>query len=411
MTPIDHPTTAPARIGHPSPTGPTIDTPTVTTASPPSPASTRRPGSTALLWLALVVTVTAPVVLNAVNLYRLSVDRLGLTGPAALALPVTLDAAALVALIVRLRALRDGDSAPGASLAVLAFAGISAWLAATEGHTVGGAVGALALGVLPIVAVVMLDLAVASIRRADLRAAGLLPGRAPVYSGLRWVLAPASTAKAWRHGVLWEDPDRMACLAATIPPDRVHGTPLGPPPAPPSGAGGTGTRPDGIDGGEDVEVHQLRPEDVADAPGRMPRPLLGRSADPGVGIGLPGRVTDHPPMDHPAGSGGEVAVGSAPSRAATGDTAPPARPGWQGTKRDLIRSLIASGIRDRADIVTACTARGVDVSAREVSRLLTTTTQPRPAPSPEGSLGRRPAVHGPNPTATVSPLRPGARIP
>jgi hypothetical protein len=172
------------------------------------------------------VTVTAPVVLNAVNLYRLSVERLGLTGPAALALPVTLDAAALVALIVRLRALRDGDSAPGASLAVLAFAGISAWLAAIEGHTVGGTVGAVALGVLPIVAVVMLDLAVASIRRADHRAAGLLPGRAPVYSGLRWVLAPISTAKAWRHGVLWENADRLACLAATVAPERIHGTPI-----------------------------------------------------------------------------------------------------------------------------------------------------------------------------------------
>jgi hypothetical protein len=108
---------------------------------------------------------------------------------------------------------------------VLAFAGVSAWLAAIEGHTVGGAVGALALGILPIVAVVMLDLAVASIRRADLRAAGLLPGRAPVYSALGWVLAAASTAKAWHHWALWENPDG-SCLAATTPPDRLTGTPL-----------------------------------------------------------------------------------------------------------------------------------------------------------------------------------------
>jgi hypothetical protein len=137
----------------------------------------------------------------------------------------------LVALIVRLpgpapRRLRHRRVPGGPRPAVLAFAGIKAWLAAIEGHTVGGPVGAVALGVLPIVAVVMLDLAVASIRRTDLRAAGLLPGRAPVYSGLRWVLAPVSTAKAWRHGVLREDADRLACLAATIPSERIAQTPI-----------------------------------------------------------------------------------------------------------------------------------------------------------------------------------------
>lgn len=177
----------------------------------------QRTAGSALLWLALVATTTAPVAINAVNLYRLSTDRLGLTGAAALALPVTLDGAALVALTIRMRALREGDGAPGASAAVLAFAGLSAWLAAVEGNAVGGVVGAVALGALPVVAVVMLELATASVHRKDLRAAGLLPSRPPMFSPLRWLLAPTSTFRAWRHGVLWERSDRDECLAATTP--------------------------------------------------------------------------------------------------------------------------------------------------------------------------------------------------
>ncbi len=276
-----------------------------------------RRGRAYLLWTALVLTVAAPVVLNAVNLYRLSVDRLGLTGPAALALPVTLDGAALVALIVRLQALRDGDSAPGASVAVVGFAGLSAWLAGVEGWTVGGTVGALALGVLPIVAVVMLDLAVGSIRRADLRAAGLLPGRAPVYSGLRWILAPRSTAAAWRHGVLWENPDRLACLAATtdLPP---------------------------------IVIRQHDPHE-AEQPA-VSAPEIEAPAQPALAAGR-----DALP---------ELAGQAAPA---------------VGTKRDLVRSLIEVGVLDRAGIVAECARHGVTVSDREVTRLLAEHRDPRPS--------------------------------
>jgi len=176
---------------------------------------TRRPAP--LLWVALLLTVAAPVAINATSLYRLSVERLGLHGPTGLALPITLDAAALLALVIRLRALRDGDAATGARLAVALFAGLSAVLAGIEGHAVGGIIGAVALGALPIVAVVMLSLTTSALRREDLRAAGLVPPRPPYFASLRWVLSPASTFRAWRHGILWEIPDRSMCLALTDP--------------------------------------------------------------------------------------------------------------------------------------------------------------------------------------------------
>jgi hypothetical protein len=316
-----------------------------------------------LLWVALVATVAAPVVLNAVNLYRLSVDRLGLTGPAALALPVTLDCAALVALIVRLRALREGDSAPGASVAVVVFAGLSAWLAAVEGWVVGGVVGAVALGVLPIVAVTMLDLAVASVRRADLRAAGLLPGRAPVYSGLRWALAPASTARAWRHGVLWENPDRHACLTATHPNPLIRITHL-----PPTGPAGTTQDPPG-----DTATHPAgevtATADVgapATHPGRVALPSTTTAQDPARDASGP-TLDPVPDTRHPDGRDTR--------RAGAG----PVEEAWTGTKRDLVRSLIRVGYLDRVGIVAECQRRGVDVSAREVTRVIREATAPRRA--------------------------------
>lgn len=283
-----------------------------------------------LLWVALIATVASPVALNAVNLYRLSVDRLGLSGAAALALPVTLDGAALVALIIRLRGIRDGDSAPGASLAVAGFAGLSAYLAGVEGHAVGGPIGALALGVLPIVAVVMLDLAVSSIRRDDLRAAGLLPGRAPVYSGLRWVLAPRSTATAWRHGVLWENPDRRACLTAT---STATGNATA---TRATRATGTGTAP---------------PTATGPAPDMSP-PVVAAGPVPGAGAARQPQVPGAP----------EAAPAS-----------------WAGSKRDLVRSLTAVGVLDRAGIVAECARHGVAVSGREVTRLLAEHRNPQPA--------------------------------
>ncbi len=283
------------------------------------PITARRPAR--VLWAALLLTVAAPVAINATSLYRLSVERLGLDGPVGLALPVTLDGAALVALVIRLRALRDGDAAAGASVAVALFGGLSAALAAIEGQAVGGLVGAIALGSLPIVAVVMLSLTTGALRREDLRAAGLIPPRPPYFSSLRWVLAPTTTFRAWRHGILWELSERSACLAATDA-QRVSVVSLGP-----ATSGGT------YSGGRS----ELTREGEPTVDGQDDEPLSA------VG-GIDGRER----------SAGPAANGH----------------GWVGTKRGLVRDLVAAGYRERAGIVAECARLGVEVSVREVGRIL-----------------------------------------
>jgi len=55
-------------------------------------------------------------------------------------------------------------------------------------------------------------------------------------------------------------------------------------------------------------------------------------------------------------------------------------PSWTGSKRDLIRSVVALGVLDRAGIVTECARHGVPVSHREVTRLLAEQRAARPAP-------------------------------
>lgn len=292
----------------------------------------RRPAP--LLWIALLLTVAAPVAINATSLYRLSVERLGLHGPVGFALPVTLDAAALVALVIRLRALRDGDAAAGASAAVTLFAGLSAVLAGIEGHAVGGAVGAVALGALPIVAVVMLSLTTSALRREDLRAAGLVSPRPPYFASLRWVLSPASTFRAWRHGILWEIPDRSMCLALTDP--RAV------------------TIVDVLDITHDDRVLS----DVRRSPGRDVTPMSATShpmdlhtSDLQAAVTQTETVTDTPEKPNPS-------------------TPPHVPSEWSGTKRGLVRDLVAAGYHDRVDIITECARLGVDVSIREVNRIL-----------------------------------------
>lgn len=48
-------------------------------------------------------------------------------------------------------------------------------------------------------------------------------------------------------------------------------------------------------------------------------------------------------------------------------------PSWSGTKRDLIRAAIATGLNRRSDITAACAEQGVTVSPREITAILAET--------------------------------------
>jgi len=119
---------------------------------------------------------------------------IGITGVAALGVPVTLDG---VAIIAALRAELSGESSGLYRLTLVGFTAASASANAWHGARAGGAEAALYLGGMSLAVAWLFVLSLRQIRTADRRAAEMVTERLPHFSGWHWTRYPGRTFRAW----------------------------------------------------------------------------------------------------------------------------------------------------------------------------------------------------------------------
>ena len=215
------------------PDRPSLDSAPVPVEASPStsPPERRRLAGTAVV-VPLLVVVAAPIALSFRTLTLYSRDQLGMSGGWEYLLPVSLDMAAVLCIVLAFRAVASGESPGLARYLVWIFAGGSALLAWREGLVVGGD-APYVLPVLPIIAAVMLDVVLRHALRGRLRDLGAIEAPLPRFRFVRWLVAPLETLRAWaasiRHGMT--SPQEalsfvrdVAALRRLTPVDRVrHG--------------------------------------------------------------------------------------------------------------------------------------------------------------------------------------------
>jgi hypothetical protein len=126
---------------------------------------------------------------------------IGVTGPAAWGVPVTLDGVSLVAALVALRAELAGEASGVYRATLFAFTGASAAANYWHGRHVGGEEAALYLGGMSVAVAVVFALALRQIRHEDRRRAGTVTGRLPRFSVAHWARYPRLTWRAWSLAV------------------------------------------------------------------------------------------------------------------------------------------------------------------------------------------------------------------
>lgn len=126
---------------------------------------------------------------------------IGITGPAAWGVPVTLDGVSLVAALVALRAELAGEASGLYRLTLFAFTAASATANYWHGRQVGGEQAALYLGGMSVAVAVVFALALRQIRHEDRRKAGTVTGRLPRFSVAHWARYPGLTWRAWSLAV------------------------------------------------------------------------------------------------------------------------------------------------------------------------------------------------------------------
>lgn len=126
---------------------------------------------------------------------------IGITGPAAWGVPVTLDGVSLVAALVALRAELVGEASGLYRMTLFAFTGASAAANYWHGRQVGGEQAALYLGGMSVAVAVVFALALREIRHEDRRKAGTVAGRLPRFSVAHWARYPGLTWRAWSLAV------------------------------------------------------------------------------------------------------------------------------------------------------------------------------------------------------------------
>jgi hypothetical protein len=165
------------------------------------------------MWLSLLVVALPPVGSSARNLYALGHEQLALPGRWALLVPLSVDAAALLCVVLTLRALYAAQSAGLARLLVAVFAAFSAWLGYQEAATIGTTAAVVFYPAMPVAAALLLDMVLRHRRRDVLDDLGALEPPLPRYRALRWLIAPRETWRAWSVGVRHGITDPAVCLA------------------------------------------------------------------------------------------------------------------------------------------------------------------------------------------------------
>lgn len=253
----------------------------------PKAGDTGRKALAAVGVAALALVVLAPAAASWHGLVATGRDVFDLRDGWEYVVPLTLDGAALYAGALSIRAILKGDSAFGArfltALYALAAAGFNGFHALT---TAGGNVpAALFFAGASLSAVVLWDVTLRALRRDQLRAAGLIEKPLPRFRGLRWVVAPRETARAWRLAVVEQIHDpaealhRARALAAGAPelPHRAIAERVTETPALAEGAANDGGQNDGK--ADDAGEERRTDRHVRDAAGPV-RPGVDRHGRP-----------------------------------------------------------------------------------------------------------------------------------
>lgn len=166
-----------------------------------------------------VAVVAAPAALSFHSLADWSRDRLALTGNWPYLVPVALDATAAAYAGLTFYASLRGESAGVARLMVWVAGVASAVANYRHGSTISPD-AAYFLAAMPLSAALLLDVILRRIRRTVLADAGTIEPALPRYRGMRWVIAPVWTYRAWRTALLdgIDDPRRALAVARGILP-------------------------------------------------------------------------------------------------------------------------------------------------------------------------------------------------
>jgi Protein of unknown function (DUF2637) len=156
---------------------------------------------------------------------------IGIHGPAAWGVPVTLDGVSLVAALIALRAELAGESSGIYRLTLFGFTGASAAANYWHGRVAGSAEAALYLGSMSVAVAWVFSLALRQIRRQDRRQAGRITRHLPKFSAAHWLRFPRLTWRAWslavRHGLTNAHEALAAALGDTEPAELPEVPPNG----------------------------------------------------------------------------------------------------------------------------------------------------------------------------------------
>jgi Protein of unknown function (DUF2637) len=139
---------------------------------------------------------------------------IGIHGPAAWGVPITLDGVALVAALVALRAELAGEASGVYRATLFAFTAASATANYWHGRQAGSPEAALYLGGMSLAVAWVFGLALRQIRREDRRRAGRVTERLPRFSAAHWLRYPGLTGRAWSLAVRDGHTSARAALSA-----------------------------------------------------------------------------------------------------------------------------------------------------------------------------------------------------
>jgi hypothetical protein len=163
-----------------------------------APASTRGDTAGNLILVAVVVVVAA---MSWHGLVGFAHDELAIHSPLRFLVPVALDGAAVYAAFLALAAVIDGESAAGARMLVIGFAGASAYFNFVHAARHGGLTRGQFFAGMSIATVVLFDQWLRQLRRGRLRQVGVLPRMLPRFGWIRWVRFPSDTWRMWSAAV------------------------------------------------------------------------------------------------------------------------------------------------------------------------------------------------------------------
>lgn len=181
----------------------------------------------AVTGIGIAAVVAAPTAISARSLAGWGRDQLGLAGGWEWLVPVPLDGAALACVGLALYATQRGEAPGFARILVWVLAGCSAGANYRHGATVSPD-AAVYFALMPLLAALMLDLALRRVRHTALGGLGALERPLARFRMARWLVAPIETWRAWRTAVREgiTDPDEALDRARTA---RVcHSVPASP---------------------------------------------------------------------------------------------------------------------------------------------------------------------------------------